>query len=775
MAVGNFKESDLVGKSLERLLDEIEVLATSGEVKDYQTLKSFTEELYKVTSNATLSVTRPDGKKMMTIRGEEVDVTETLNKIVGKINSEIGKNEADTKQDAAREELKKTISSTIAVLLKEDEIMQELSHRNLTPEEFIKNAEAEIAKSESRVTDLEALQKDVKAQSDLFGKTQPLMNKGGYLSKSQITKLEKDKESVALMNNAKEISEKISKLKKAAKTMSTDSEEYKANMDAIQNLMGDMKGITASLKSFDIKEMDFSNLEKLKINSETQDFEDISKEMGKKQTQMENNIINDDYTVIKATIKANFAQFGFKSEAEVDGIDLSKKDGKARIDSIISEIKSNKQKVANQIKYEQNYQQEMKDSIEKYRSIVERHNEVSKKITIKTREVELKDENGNFIDQDGKPLPEGATPIKVQQKYYDYTDEALGEVYKDAGFDKDIDEVAYRKEKEEQAERRAKAEAESLTRKEKRKLIRADYRKDGKKHPIKFLRSFFRPGSYWKKEYANQYLSDITSREVAQAKKDADKYLSNKEEAYKQDRREEAIERAEQSAKSLTRKEKRDLIRADYRDDKKHPIKFLRSFARPGSYWEKEYAEQYLSDLTAQEVAKAEKDANKYLQEKIEEPFQKYADEFEFTQDILRGIRSAYKQNIISAVAQEKMTDELSRGTTYNNGIQQDTIDNVKLGATRGAASEAIRAASKAEMHAAVEALNDKKISESEFEAIRNSYQASVNNKSKVDNREAIDRAYISELSNIHADRKSTTPTYKDQQKPKTRDEDKER
>lgn len=171
MSVEKFRKDDLVGNSLTLLLAEIERLSKEGTEDSYKKLDKFIAELAKVASDATLGVNKADGSKAMEIRDKQIDLIKTIKDIVTTIKTEIDKNAADKKQHAAREALRNSIKTTVGVLLRQDEILKELDARGMTNEEFIKNAEEEIRRSQEKVDALKPLRDDKKATMDLFGKT----------------------------------------------------------------------------------------------------------------------------------------------------------------------------------------------------------------------------------------------------------------------------------------------------------------------------------------------------------------------------------------------------------------------------------------------------------------------------------------------------------------------------------------------------------------------------------------------------------------------------
>ena len=684
MAVETFNESDLVGNKLQRLLKEVEDLASDGTKESYEKLEKFMVALHKVASDATLVVTKPDGRKYMTVKGTEFDITDALKDIVNTTETEINKNDAkQVEQQKAREALRKTISSTVGILLKEDEILQELASRGLTTEQFIKNAEAEIQKSQDKVTALKPLEDAKKANMDKFGKTIYSETAKSYMEKSTLDDLRMDKESVDLMAKVETKLTELKGLQDAAKTMAPDSQDYKNNKEAIEVLLGDVKGLAGDLKALDLHEgtpkatkIDFDYLEKLDINS---DYDAAKTTLGTTQTKIAT-IIDTDYEAVRKVIRDNFAEFGFADEKTVDGLTHDE------IDEAVEKARAELKSISDEIKFEENYQEELKASVEKYKAIAEREATLSGKIkAVKRKEpimvpvvdkdgkpvldkdgkqkqqpkmVEKKDSDGKpVLDKDGKPVLE---PAYKEWTEYVPTDDARKEYLTAEG----IDEVDYRKKEDDAARARAQAEEASLSNEEKREMIRAAYRKEKGFHPIKWIRSQFNPASMWVKDgYSSNYLADATTREVADAKSKVD------------------------------------------------------------------------TDLDARIASRFQKDLN----------------DRNNAAEVTSMIRTEYKKNIISAVSQEKMTDELYRGTSE---------DVVKAGATRASATEAIRRVSDAEMYVAIKAKADGRMTETEYKAIEADYNAAV--RSKMDARTSQDRAYASDVANPTKSRRPETPTFED-------------
>lgn len=177
----------------------------------------------------------------------------------------------------------------------------------------------------------------------LFGKTIFLMSKHGYLSKSQITKLEHNQEAEEWIRIAKEKVKSIRDYAKAMEIMKKEVEQEKskvwmyqgkidANLTEISHLIDYVRNrVVANLKALDIKEIDFSDLEML---HEYLDFDKIQRNLERK-WQIIKEIIEVDYRSIKATIKNNYDKFGYLSEYEVEKIDLETDSGKQEIHHII--------------------------------------------------------------------------------------------------------------------------------------------------------------------------------------------------------------------------------------------------------------------------------------------------------------------------------------------------------------------------------------------------------------------------------------------------------
>lgn len=677
MAVDTFNESDLVGKNLQRLLKEVEDLSTDGTKESYEKLEKFFVELHKVTSDATLFVTRPDGRKVMSVRGEEFDVTDTLKDLVQTTTTAIDKNSATVDQQKAREALRKTISSTVGILLKEDEIDQELASRGLTVEEYTRIAEAEIKKSQDKIDALKPIEEAKKQTMDKFGKTIYSETTKSYMQKSTLDDLRLDKESVDLMTKVESKLVELKALQDAAKIMDPASQDYANNKAAIETLLVDVKSLAGDLKALDLHEgtpkatkIDFDYLEKLDINS---DYDAAKTQVGATQTTMAG-IIDQDYEAVRKVIRDNFAEFGFATEADVDALTHDE------IDAAVEKAREELRHVSNEIKYEENLQAETRAGLDKFKVIAEREATLFGKIkAVKRREEVLepvigpdgKEEKGpdgktkmkpkmvKKIDADGKEV---LVPEVREWTEYVPTDDARKEYLTAEG----IDEVDYRKKEEDAAIARAEAEEAGLTAQEKRERIREEYRKEGGFHPIKWFRSLVNPNGMWKRDgYSSKYLSDATTREVNDARTKVD------------------------------------------------------------------------SDLDARIASRFKKDLN----------------DRNNASETMEIVRNEYKKTIISAVSQEKMTDELYRGTSEAG---------VKEGATKAAAIEALRSVSDAEMFVAVKAKGEGRMSEAEYKAIESAYNASIATRTKVDSRTIQDRSYASDLNNQNRSRRPETPTYED-------------
>lgn len=541
MSVENFKKEDLVGKSLERLLAEIESLSQDGTEKSYQTLEKFIVELSKVASDATLVVTKENGSKVMEIRGAQIDLTEKLKEIVTTIKNGIDQNAADKNQHAAREALRKTISGTVGVLLKEDEIMQELLSRGMTNEEFIKNAEEEIRRSQEKVDALKPLRDDKKAIMDSFGKTIYLETTKSYAQKSKLDELKHDKQALVLIKAVEDKLETLRKLKDGAATMDPTSQDYANNKAAMEELLRDVKGLAGDLKALGLRtspvgasidrktqDIDFSYLEKLDTNSNFVTAKSTTKKIAYKANVDTNKtleeLIEEDYANIKAVMKANLAQFGFASDAEVDALTPD------QVEKVIEGVKAEYTKYDEEIKYEEAYQAQTKESMEKFKTKADRKQELDGKFTTakvkrKVKQPKLKTDGTPELGTDGEPLME---EVEKEVLVEVPTNDARKDYLAGQGI---ADEAAYKTAKLDAAKAAEEAAEASLSRETKRDLIRKSYQKDGEWHPIKWFRSQFFTNSMWENEYKNTYLSGKISTAQTAAEAAVDKEIKDKLEA----------------------------------------------------------------------------------------------------------------------------------------------------------------------------------------------------------------------------------------------------
>lgn len=537
MSVEKFRKDDLVGNSLTLLLAEIERLSKEGTEDSYKKLDKFIAELAKVASDATLEVNKTDGSKSMEIRDEQIDLTKTIKDIVNTIKTEIDKNTADRRQQVAREALRNSIKTTVGILLREDEIMKELDARGMTNEEFIKNAEEEIRRSQEKVDALKPLRDDKKATMDLFGKTVYLETTKSFAAKSYLDELKHDKEAMTLIKTVETKLEELRKLQDGAKTMDPTSQDYANNKVAMEELLGDVKGLAGDLKTLGLRTMpfslgiskktqdiDFSYLEKLDINSNFTTAKSTTKKIAydactDKNVTLEE-LINIDYENIRKVIKKDFAKFGFRGEGEVAL--LSHED----IDKAVEAIRAEQTKYEKEIKYEEAYQAQTKESMEKFKAKADRKQELDDKFTtvkrkIKVKQPKLKPDGTPEVGADGNPVME-----EVEKEIL--VDVPTAAARKDYLAGQGIaDEVAYKQSKLDEAKKAEELAESTLTREVKRDLIRKSYQKSGEWHPFKWLRSQFFPESMWNDGYKQAYLTGKISQAQTAAATAVDREIDN--------------------------------------------------------------------------------------------------------------------------------------------------------------------------------------------------------------------------------------------------------
>lgn len=716
MSVENFKKEDLVGKSLERLLAEIESLSREGTEESYQKLENFIKELAKVSSDATLVVSKKDGSQWMGIRDQDVDLIETLRDITEEVKKGIDGNSASAEEHKARESLRRTISSTIGVLLKEDEIMQELAERGMTNEEFIKNAEEEITRSKAKVDTLKPLQAESKEIMELFGKTVYSESSKSYFSKSKLDELKHDKQALELLSEVEKKLQELKRLQDGAKTMDPSSTDYANNKKTMEVLLGDVKGLAGDLKSLGLRTsdvgtasdrktqaIDFSYLERLDITSDFEDAGNHTTGIMRDDTPPYKSIqtlINDDYENIRKVMRDNYARFGFADEAAVDALTQEE------IDAKVAEKKNELDRINEEIKFEEEYQAQTEASMGKFRTKADRETELSKKFkTVRRIEPVMVEKKVQKKDKDGKPvLDKDGNPVMEVEK------------------DKDGKPIMVEKKVQ-----------------KKDKDGKPVFDKDGK--PVMVVET---------KEITEYIPTDDARRDYLAAAGIAD------EAQYKQQKLDAAKAEQESLEAALTPDQKRQLIRASYqKDGRVHPLKWLRSQFAPSGMWDKQYKHQYLSDKITTAQADASKKADQELTSKISSTVKRDLQDRDALRAEIGIVRDSYKKSIISAVSQEKMTDELYRG-------QSDS--HVRAGARRAAMNTSLDVVSDAEMLIALQREARGEITKAELEAIQREYSAQSAARVMTDKRAIQDRAHADDVLNPTKSRKPETPTYRDEE-----------
>lgn len=574
MNVEKVSKKDLVGPRLQRLLEEVENLSQNGDKESYEKLTKFIASLMQVGSKleVTPDGKKVIGVKMADDVIEEVDFIEVLKLVDAKITSNIDHNAVSSKDEkTARKSLKDKMSQTIGVLLNEDKIVSELAERGVTDREFIDNAETEITRSQEKIDMLQPLLDEQKDIRKLFGNTVYSEVSKKYLSKSMMQELKDCKQAETLFKDIEEKLTKIKAYKDAMAGMDPDSNEFKANEKAIEPLYEDIKGLRQDIKTLEISGLDLKQLNNLNVKDSTSIGATLTDVQNKKAF-VKNTYITDIYKDMKELIKNNFAKFELADEATA--MKLSDQQVEDMLNSLDKSITSYESEIRYEKEYQAQTRnsidkfneklakkQELEDKFEirqrqAMNPVVQQRmvekveprtrqkrdangnpefdadgNQVMEELKDATGHVimkHVKDADGNIVyepelDEDGNPVmeyvrdesgnvmmepafDENGNPI--MENYRVIKDDIRKTVLENNSID---NEAGYVQSKVDAARAVVEAQEKALTRKEKRELIRESYQADGKKHPLKWLRSQFFTGSMWKSGYKDRYLSSNTS------------------------------------------------------------------------------------------------------------------------------------------------------------------------------------------------------------------------------------------------------------------------
>ena len=308
------------------------------------------------------------------------------------------------------------MAQTVGVLLNEDKIVSELAERGVTDREFIDNAKSEITRSQEKIDMLTPLLDEQKEIRKLFGNTVYSEVSKKYLSKSKMQELKDCQQAEKIFKDIEEKLTKIKNYKDAMAGMSPDSNEFKANERAIEPLFEDIKGLRQDLKDLEISGLDLKQLDNLNVKDSGSigtTLTDVQTKKGDIKTKDIASIYKDMRTVIEN----NFDKFDLPDQAAATK--LSDKE----IEDMLNVLDKSITSYESEIRYEKEYQDQTKTSIERFNEKLAKKQELEGKFEIRQRQAmrpavqekmvekveprmkQKKDANGRpEVDADGNPV-----------------------------------------------------------------------------------------------------------------------------------------------------------------------------------------------------------------------------------------------------------------------------------------------------------------------------------------------------------------------------------
>ncbi len=728
MNIEKVSKKDLVGPRLQRLLEEVENLSQDGEKESYEKLTKFIASLMKVGSK--LEVT-PDGKKVIDVKisddlTENVDFIEVLKLVDAKITQNIDHNAVSSNdQKTARKALKDKMAQTVGVLLNEDKIVSELAERGVTDREFIDNAKSEITRSQEKIDMLTPLLDEQKEIRKLFGNTVYSEVSKKYLSKSKMQELKDCQQAEKIFKDIEEKLTKIKNYKDAMAGMSPDSNEFKANERAIEPLFEDIKGLRQDLKDLEISGLDLKQLDNLNVK----DSGSIGTTLADVQTKkgdIKTKDIASIYKDMRTVIENNFDKFDLSDQAAATK--LSDKE----IEDMLNVLDKSITSYESEIRYEKEYQDQTKTSIERFNEKLAKKQELEGKFEIRQRQAmrpavqekmvekveprmkQKKDANGRpEVDADGNPVMvevKDATGHVIMQRVKDEN----GNVVMEPALDEDGNPIM-----------------EYVRDEDGNAVMEPAFDEDG--NPIM--------------ENYRAVKDDVRKTVLENNSIDNEaNYVQGKVDAAK------AVVEAQE--KALTRKEKRELIRESYQaDGKKHPFKWLRSQFFTGSMWNSGYKNRYLTDNISVAETSAANTARAEIDDIVSNGTREDATNLDVVTAELYYVKDAVTQELKKAVSQQKIADNLM----YKKEEQF-----IKTSATRAASAYGLTQITAAEYYVAQIRFQNGEISEAEMNRIKGDYEAFKNNSVKMTEAQMQNRAYSDSVANPQTSRPRGAFDFKD-------------
>lgn len=573
MEISKIKVQNLMSGKLETLLAEIESQVKN---KNFADLDKCVAELAKIGEHLVIK-TNAEGKKVATVEAKDGDVTEQIDfmEVLEKLKEKFDTRTATKRSERpAMKAYRDNVEKTIGTLLKENEITQELVSRGISDRDIIDNGESEIQRSTAKVDKLKPRLEEVEQTRALFGEDSYIETAKKWDSKSYITQI---KDANIAKKKLDEIKAKLTEMKDYAEDLGKlDPADKAANEAEIAKILAEVKELKGEISDLQISGLDLKELDHINEHN--------AGNISAKITEVDNMITSSTTSKTNAMaqmrtiIENNPDKFTAYIPSGVAPASLTEKQLQEIADKLDKDIKM----YATEIRYEETYQAKTRESVDRYKEAAERARDIGakfqevpvmkevKKFEIRSALEMVTNDDGTVTvaektDADGNVLKaiyefdETAGDYVVVKEFTEHlegedldnavkdeigddwenetlmvdsgrtelvaTDATRQEALRTSGI---ADENAYIEQAKNSARTAEETAIATLSRADKRRLIREAYRANGGFHPIKFLRSQFAPSSMWENEYKSAYLSPRVAVAEAEATQTAKAELDSR-------------------------------------------------------------------------------------------------------------------------------------------------------------------------------------------------------------------------------------------------------
>lgn len=555
MEISKIKVQNLMSGKLEKLLEEIENQVKS---KNFTELDKCVAELAKIGEHLVIK-TNEDGSRTATVQAKDGDVTEDIDfmAVLEQLKQKFDTKVATKKSERpAMKAFRANVEKTIGTLLKEDEITQELVSRGVSDRDIIDNGESEITRSQAKVDKLKPILEEHEQLKALFGEDSYIETAKKWDSKSYMKQ-------IADANLAKQkldqIKAKLDDMKGYAEDLgSLDPEDKAANEAEITKILKEVNELRDGIKDLQISGLDLKALDHINEHNAA----DIATKITDVDTMITSaTTIKDSAVGQMKTVMADPANVSKFAKYLPSGVSDPTTLTEKQVLEIASKIDKDIKMYNTEIRYEEAYQAKTRESVDRYKEASERARDLGAKfqevpvmaqipkfeirsaVEVVTNAdgtqtvTEKKDADGNVLKAIYE-FDESTGEYVVRKEFTEHLEgedldnavkEEIGEEWEnetvevDTGRTKTVateatrqealrtsgvdDENAYIEQAKNDARTSEETAIATLSKADKRRLIREAYRAEGGFHPIKFLRSQFAPNSMWESGYKSAYLA----------------------------------------------------------------------------------------------------------------------------------------------------------------------------------------------------------------------------------------------------------------------------